>query len=201
MVSKVQTPSTIPTQINIIHSNTKLAASQSPSFEFFSCVACVDEKIFTDDDEVDYNEEDEEDDEDEDDKDVVDDDDGETDTHYCSDCANRYKDRKTKLMKHFDKEGGYEDTKRAKHNPLKGMDPKAWVQDNITEQLNKAKSSCGDDTPVDEVEVLERSLGQRRGHVRGVGRTVKSITPNLPPHIYAPPTNKLQQQLAKANAR
>ncbi|KAL8231522.1 hypothetical protein R6Q57_001300 [Mikania cordata] len=87
-------------------------------------------------------------------------------------CANRYKDRKTKLKKHFDKEGGYDNTERAKQNPPKGMDPEAW--DNITEELNKAKStSGGDDTPVDEVEVLERSLGQRRGHVRGVGRTVK----------------------------
>ncbi|KAL8215988.1 hypothetical protein R6Q57_022825 [Mikania cordata] len=162
-----------------------------------------------------------------------------------ADCANRYKDRKTKLKKHFDKEEGYDNTERAKQNPPKGMDPEAWVQvidgffttstyknrslknianrskqlygsyhgtqsyaprrydeENITDELNKAKStSGGDDTPVDEVELLERSLGQRRGHVRGVGRTGKSITPNLPPHIYAPTANELQQQLAKANTR
>ncbi|KAL8250803.1 hypothetical protein R6Q59_034496 [Mikania micrantha] len=63
--------------------------------------------------------------------------------------------------------------------------------ENITHELNKAKStSGGDDTPVDEVEVLERSLGQRRGHVRGVGRTVKSITPDLPSHMYAPAANE-----------
>ncbi|KAL8216106.1 hypothetical protein R6Q57_022943 [Mikania cordata] len=74
--------------------------------------------------------------------------------------------------------------------------------DNITDELNKAKSaSGGDDTPVDEVKMLERSLGQRCGHVRGVGRTFKSITPDLPPHMYAPPINELQQQLAEANAR
>ncbi|KAL8195243.1 hypothetical protein R6Q57_025646 [Mikania cordata] len=161
------------------------------------------------------------------------------------DCANRYKDRKTKLKKHFDKEEGYDNTARAKQNPPKGMNPEEWVQIidglfttstyknrslkktanrskqlygsyhgtqsyaqrrydevkeggvpqhveglrdmhfkrssgwynqlaeqhwNITDELNKAKStSGGDDTPVDEVEVLERSLGQRRGHVRGVG--------------------------------
>ncbi|KAL8193636.1 hypothetical protein R6Q57_026771 [Mikania cordata] len=37
--------------------------------------------------------------------------------------------------------------------------------ENITDELNKGKStSGGDDTPVDEVKVLERSLGQRRGH-------------------------------------
>ncbi|KAL8265269.1 hypothetical protein R6Q59_023399 [Mikania micrantha] len=41
-----------------------------------------------------------------------------------ADCANRYKDRKTKLMKHFDKEGGYDNTERAKQNPPKGMDRK-----------------------------------------------------------------------------
>ncbi|KAL8232894.1 hypothetical protein R6Q57_002672 [Mikania cordata] len=152
-----------------------------------------------------------------------------------ADCADRYKDRKTKLKKHFDKEGGYDNTERAKHNPLKGMDPEAWVQvkeggvtqhvegwrdmhfkgssgwynqlaeqywDNIIEELNKAKSTPGgDDTLVYEVEVLEHLLGQRRGHARGVGRTVKSITLDLPPHMYAPVANELQQQLAEANAR
>ncbi|KAL8227309.1 hypothetical protein R6Q57_017141 [Mikania cordata] len=55
--------------------------------------------------------------------------------------------------------------------------------------LKSSHLYSGDDTPVDEVEVLERSLGQRRGHVRGVGRTVKSITPDLPPHMYAPEEN------------
>ncbi|KAD3336192.1 hypothetical protein E3N88_31711 [Mikania micrantha] len=73
---------------------------------------------------------------------------------------------------------------------------------NINEELNKAKSaSGGDDTPVDEVEVLQRSLGERRGQVRGVGRKVKSITPDLPPQMYYPAANELQQQLAEANAR
>ncbi|KAL8228153.1 hypothetical protein R6Q57_015737 [Mikania cordata] len=34
---------------------------------------------------------------------------------------------------------------------------------NITDELNKAKStSSGDDAPVDEVEMLQRSLGERR---------------------------------------
>ncbi|KAL8200502.1 hypothetical protein R6Q57_011841 [Mikania cordata] len=134
-----------------------------------------------------------------------------------ADCANRYKDWKTKLKKHFDKEGGYDSIARAKQNPPKGVDPEEWVQvidglfttstyknkslknttnrskqlygsyhgtqsyaqrrydeENITDELNKAKStSSGDDTPVDEMEVLQRSLGQRRGHVRGVGEKLK----------------------------
>ncbi|KAL8249305.1 hypothetical protein R6Q59_006173 [Mikania micrantha] len=194
-----------------------------------------------------------------------------------ADCANRYKDRKTKLKKHFDKEGRYDNTARAKQNPPKGMALEEWVQiidelfttsiyknrflkntanrskqlyrsyygtqsyaqrrydevkeggvpqhvegwrdmhfkgssgwynqlaeqhwENITDELNKAKStSGGDDTSVDEVEVLQHSLGERRGHVRGVGRKVKNITPDLPPHMHAPVANELQQ-LAEANAR
>ncbi|KAD4585795.1 hypothetical protein E3N88_23396 [Mikania micrantha] len=40
-----------------------------------------------------------------------------------SDCANRYKDRKTKLKKHFDKVGGYDNTERAKTKPPEGMNP------------------------------------------------------------------------------
>ncbi|KAL8201782.1 hypothetical protein R6Q57_010929 [Mikania cordata] len=131
-----------------------------------------------------------------------------------ADYANRYKDRQTKLKKHFDKEGGYDNTARAKQNPPKGMDPEEWVQvidgmfttstyknryfkntanrskqlcgsyhgtqsytqrrydeENNTNELNKAKStSGGDDTPVDEVEVLQRSLDQRGGHVRANAR-------------------------------
>ncbi|KAL8249312.1 hypothetical protein R6Q59_006180 [Mikania micrantha] len=73
--------------------------------------------------------------------------------------------------------------------------------ENITDELNKAKSTFGgDDTPVDEVEVLQRSLGERRGHARGVGRKVKSITLDLPPQMYYHAANELQQ-LAEANAR
>ncbi|KAL8210350.1 hypothetical protein R6Q57_007082 [Mikania cordata] len=45
-----------------------------------------------------------------------------------ADYANQYKDRKTKLKKHFDKEGGSDNTTRAKQNPPKGMDPEDWVQ-------------------------------------------------------------------------
>ncbi|KAL8208061.1 hypothetical protein R6Q57_007473 [Mikania cordata] len=68
-----------------------------------------------------------------------------------------------------------------------------YDEENITDELNKAKStSGGDDTPVDEVEVLQ-PLGERHGHVRGVDRKVKSITPDLPPHMYAPAANELQQ--------
>ncbi|KAL8208942.1 hypothetical protein R6Q57_008354 [Mikania cordata] len=50
-----------------------------------------------------------------------------------ADCANRYKDRKTKFKRHFDKHGGYDNTKIAKIKPLEGMDPDAWVR--VIEEL------------------------------------------------------------------
>ncbi|KAL8214067.1 hypothetical protein R6Q57_003516 [Mikania cordata] len=50
-----------------------------------------------------------------------------------SDCANRYKDRKTKLKIFFDKVGGYDNTERAKAIPPEGMNPDAWVR--VTEEL------------------------------------------------------------------
>ncbi|KAD4585592.1 hypothetical protein E3N88_23193 [Mikania micrantha] len=63
-------------------------------------------------------------------------------------------------------------------------------------------SSGGDDTPINEVEILERSLGQRRGHIRGVGRTVKSVTPDFAQSMsYTPPNQDLHNELRQANAR
>ncbi|KAL8225527.1 hypothetical protein R6Q57_018084 [Mikania cordata] len=99
------------------------------------------------------------------------------------DGANRYKDRKIKLKTQFNQEGGYEDTSRAKQNPSKGK---------ITDEMNKAKlGSCGEDTPIDEVKILELSLDHRRGHIRGVGHTVKSVTPDFPLHICNPTISKI----------
>ncbi|KAL8259721.1 hypothetical protein R6Q59_027674 [Mikania micrantha] len=184
-----------------------------------------------------------------------------------SDCANRYKDRKTKLKKHFDKVGGYDNTERANTKPLESMNPDAWVRvieelfttltyqkwsqansancskqlyesyhgtqsyaqrrytkvqetgvakhvegwrdmhckgssgwhnelagthwGKIMDEKNKSMSSSGgDDMPVNEVEILERSLGQRRGYIRGVGRTVKSVTPDVAPSMSYTPHNQ-----------
>ncbi|KAL8213970.1 hypothetical protein R6Q57_003419 [Mikania cordata] len=50
-----------------------------------------------------------------------------------ADCANRYKDRKTKLKKDFDKHGGYDDTERAKTSHPEGIIPYARVR--VTEEL------------------------------------------------------------------
>ncbi|KAL8231303.1 hypothetical protein R6Q57_001081 [Mikania cordata] len=57
-----------------------------------------------------------------------------------ADCANRYKDRKQKLKKHFDKERGYDNTTRAKQNPPKGMDPEEWVRSRRVVCLNMWKA-------------------------------------------------------------
>ncbi|KAL8209853.1 hypothetical protein R6Q57_006585 [Mikania cordata] len=118
-----------------------------------------------------------------------------------SDCANRYKDRKTKLKKHFDKVGGYDNTERAKTKTPEGMNLDVWGK--IMDEKNKSMSSSGgDDTPVNEVEILERSLRQRRAHIRGVGRTVKSVTPDVAPSMsYTPHNQDLHDELRQANAR
>ncbi|KAL8245963.1 hypothetical protein R6Q59_007179 [Mikania micrantha] len=112
-----------------------------------------------------------------------------------ADHANWHKDRKAKLKKHFDKEGGYEDianrseqwygsyhgtqsyAQRRYDEVKEGGLPQhvegwrdmyfkessGWYNqlaeqhwDNITDELNKAKSaSGGDDTSVDEAQVLD----------------------------------------------
>ncbi|KAL8242564.1 hypothetical protein R6Q59_012866 [Mikania micrantha] len=71
------------------------------------------------------------------------------------------------------------------------------------DEKNKSMSSSGgDDTPVNEVEILERSLGQRRGHIRGVGRKMKSVTPDVAPSMsYTPHDQNLHEELRQANAR
>ncbi|KAD4385308.1 hypothetical protein E3N88_25476 [Mikania micrantha] len=68
------------------------------------------------------------------------------------------------------------------------------------DEKNKSMSgSGGDDTPVNEVEILEMSLGQRCGHIRGVGRTVKSVTPDVAPSMsYTPHNQDLHDELRQA---
>ncbi|KAL8231000.1 hypothetical protein R6Q57_000778 [Mikania cordata] len=72
----------------------------------------------------------------------------------------------------------------------------------MDEKKKSMSSSGGDDTPINEVEILERSLVQRRGHIRGVGRTVKSVTPDVAPSMsYTPHNQDLHDELRQANAR
>ncbi|KAD2804858.1 hypothetical protein E3N88_38235 [Mikania micrantha] len=71
------------------------------------------------------------------------------------------------------------------------------------DEKNKSMSSSGaDGTPINEVEILERLLGQRRGHIRGVGRTVKSVTPDVAQSMsYTPHNQDLHDELRQADAR
>ncbi|KAD3337173.1 hypothetical protein E3N88_32693 [Mikania micrantha] len=108
-----------------------------------------------------------------------------------SDCANRYKDRKTKFKKHFDKVGGYDNSERAKTKPPEGMNPDAWVR--VIEELfttptyqkrsqansaNRSKQLYGSYhgtqsyaqrryTEVQETEVAKHVEGWREMHCKG----------------------------------
>ncbi|KAL8252328.1 hypothetical protein R6Q59_036021 [Mikania micrantha] len=77
------------------------------------------------------------------------------------------------------------------------------MEGKIMDEKNKSMSSSGgDDTPINEVEILERTLGQRRGHIRGVGRTVKSVTPDVALcMLYTPHNQDWHDELRQANAR
>ncbi|KAL8244062.1 hypothetical protein R6Q59_010320 [Mikania micrantha] len=130
-----------------------------------------------------------------------------------SDCANRYKDRKTKLKNILTKLE-VQEIGVAKHvegwREMQCKGSSGWYNElakthwgKIMDEKNKSMSSSdGDDTPVNEVEILERSLGQRRGLIRGVGRTVKSVTLDVAPSMsYTPHNQDLHDELRQANAR
>ncbi|KAL8209181.1 hypothetical protein R6Q57_008593 [Mikania cordata] len=73
----------------------------------------------------------------------------------------------------------------------------------IKDEKNKSMSSSGgDDTPVNEVEIIESSLGQRCGHIRVVGRTVKNVTPDMAPTMsYTSHGQDLHEELRQGNTR
>ncbi|KAL8256617.1 hypothetical protein R6Q59_031684 [Mikania micrantha] len=109
------------------------------------------------------------------------------------------------LHRYFDLQRYYntESKKPGLQNMLKfGGRCTAREVQNIMDEKNKSMSSSdGDDTPVNEVAILERSLGQRRGHIRGVGRTVKSVTSDVAPSMsYTPHNQDLHDELRQANA-
>ncbi|KAI3793975.1 hypothetical protein L1987_36599 [Smallanthus sonchifolius] len=52
--------------------------------------------------------------------------------------------------------------------------------DRIQEEYTRSSAeSGGDSSAVDEIACMERALGHRRGHIRGVGRVVSNPTPDL----------------------
>ncbi|KAI7731273.1 hypothetical protein M8C21_002549, partial [Ambrosia artemisiifolia] len=64
-----------------------------------------------------------------------------------------------------------------------------WIKDNAADAWEKhdkeynSSLSClgGDEMAVDQIDCLKKTLGSRRSHIRGVGRVLKSVTPNLFP--------------------
>ncbi|KAI3711783.1 hypothetical protein L1987_70329 [Smallanthus sonchifolius] len=59
-----------------------------------------------------------------------------------------------------------------------------WANTNVSsdyvkEYTRSSAESGGDSSAVDEIACMERALGHRRGHIRGVGRVVSNPTPDL----------------------
>ncbi|XP_076915909.1 uncharacterized protein LOC143575398 [Bidens hawaiensis] len=68
----------------------------------------------------------------------------------------------------------------------------------IQEELAKTMRDAADSsTPVDEIGVLERALGTKRGHIRGVGRVVRRIIPEISSACPPPQQEwqKMQQEM------
>ncbi|KAL8200136.1 hypothetical protein R6Q57_011475 [Mikania cordata] len=49
----------------------------------------------------------------------------------------------------------------------------------MQEEFKKSTHESGDSSSVNKIECMERVLGQRRGHIRGVGRVVRHLTPDM----------------------
>ncbi|KAL8232122.1 hypothetical protein R6Q57_001900 [Mikania cordata] len=80
-----------------------------------------------------------------------------------AECQRAYKDLKQEFKKHFDSDGGYEDVER----------------EIMQEEFKRYSQESGDLELVNQIEVMERALGQRRGLVRGVCHVVRHPTPDV----------------------
>ncbi|KAL8224307.1 hypothetical protein R6Q57_019782 [Mikania cordata] len=125
-------------------------------------------------------------------------------------CQRLYKDRKQEFKKHFDKVGGYEDVEKAKRKPPNEMDQQAWEQlidqfffssdfkkRDDARKFKRFTHDSGDSSSVNQIECMECVLGQRRGHIRGVGRVVRHFTPDVSsiyPSTEGQWQNKLDEQ-------
>jgi hypothetical protein len=67
------------------------------------------------------------------------------------------------------------------------------MQERIEDELKRSTTETGDSSTVDEFALMERALGQRRGHIRGVGRVVRHPTPVIA-SAYPPPPQQWNQQ-------
>ncbi|KAL8241772.1 hypothetical protein R6Q59_012074 [Mikania micrantha] len=83
--------------------------------------------------------------------------------------------------RHMDGTGGIEVFKETHYKAGEG-----WVNeiaesdyDIMQEELKRCTQESGDSESVNQLECMERALGQRRGHIRGVGRVVRHPTPDV----------------------
>ncbi|KAL8251367.1 hypothetical protein R6Q59_035060 [Mikania micrantha] len=53
------------------------------------------------------------------------------------------------------------------------------MEDIMQEELKRCTQDSGDSESVNQIECMERTLGQRHGHIRGVGRVVRHPTPDI----------------------
>ncbi|KAL8267227.1 hypothetical protein R6Q59_004571 [Mikania micrantha] len=66
--------------------------------------------------------------------------------------------------------------------------------DIMQEELKRCTQESYDSESVNQIECMERALGQRRGHIRGVGRVVRHPTPDVS-SSYPPQQGEWQNQM------
>ncbi|KAL8214144.1 hypothetical protein R6Q57_003593 [Mikania cordata] len=66
--------------------------------------------------------------------------------------------------------------------------------DIMQEELKRCTQESGDSESVNQIECMERALGQRRGHIRGVGRVIRHPTSDVS-STYPPQQGEWQNQM------
>ncbi|KAL8260947.1 hypothetical protein R6Q59_024996 [Mikania micrantha] len=103
--------------------------------------------------------------------------------------SNRSKQRYTSFhgsksyaqRRHMEGTGGIEVFKETHFKVGKGWANEIAESDYemMQEEFKKSTQESGDSSSVNQIECMERVLGQRRGHIRGVGRVVRHLTPDV----------------------
>ncbi|KAL8249279.1 hypothetical protein R6Q59_006147 [Mikania micrantha] len=70
----------------------------------------------------------------------------------------------------------------------------SFKMDIMQEELKRCTQESGDSGSVNQIECMERALGQRRGHIRGVSRVVRHPTPDVS-STYPPQQGEWQNQM------
>ncbi|KAL8223166.1 hypothetical protein R6Q57_020565 [Mikania cordata] len=96
-------------------------------------------------------------------------------------CTSYHGSKSYAQRRHMEGTGGIEVFKETHYKAGEG-----WVNeiaesdyDIMQEELKRCTQEFGDSESVNQIECMERALGQRRGHIRGVGRVVRHPTPDV----------------------